>query len=147
MAAAAWLVQAARLQCWLCHWVTWVGQCFEYTSLSFFEMGGKDHMPYLPAPLSQGREVQSSARMQKNKHRVMHTCKVVWYSTESSPKPHRTLQVLWRTYTKGMKEGTGEGQGSSYTSPEISTPGFTMGQAWHEIRSVLFHLNLKTVIP
>ena len=97
MVAVAWLVQAIRFHCWLCHWVIWASQCTELY-LTFLLWNGREEPHALPTcSLSQGREVQISGCMQKNKHRVKHTCKVVWYRTESSPKPHFALQFLRHT--------------------------------------------------
>ena len=76
--------------------------------------------------------------MQKNKHRVMRTRKVVWYSTKSSPKPYLTLLCLWHTLGH-WGEATGKGQGCSKTSLKTPTSGFAGGQAWLGI-----YLGLKT---
>ena len=97
MVAVAWLVQAIGFHCWLCHWVIWASQCIELY-LTFLLWNGREEPHALPTcSLSQDREVQISGCMQKNKHRVMHTCKVVWYRTKSSPEPHFALQLLWHT--------------------------------------------------
>lgn len=144
MVTVAWLVQAARLQCWLCCSVT-LGKPM-HCPVSYFLClwNGREEPHALPTcSLGQGHEVQISRCMQKNKHRVMHTCKVVWHSTKSSPKPYFTLLFLWHTL-EALRRGHWKRSAMLKDKLKIPMLGFAMGQTWLEIKLALFYLGLKT---
>ena len=77
-----------------------------------------------------------SADVCKRISRVMHTCKVVWYSTESSPEPRLTSLFLWRT-PGAMRRGHWRRSGKAKCQPQDTHTRLCNGPstAWEGVSS------------